>query len=564
MKTSARFFLCALLIFVSLLAAPAQTRVADMFGRSLNQRGVTLVDWDGYLANPLIKIYLLPPTNAVLPGSATLAANGVRLYFDNPSTVSTNGPGKTVSLTSTNVAVPVGVSIFPDRDGADEDYTLTIVFTGADSVKQTNTLPIHVIDQDLQRTNEFFVTLNFDRDVTGFFTNANRRAIVRTAVDDWSYFFTSMDLDEVAAGTESTYIWSNQFAGGNYFLNTNTYTGYLLYAYGTTNSAHRSGGEASFYGGAQSTNGTPLTLHRSGGFEAEIYGNYNTLGWLYNTNDNDWLATGNFGNETNDFFSITHHETGHALAFNVGHPGFNFAKTNGGFSSFAVTNYYGSNVVIDATDHISGAIDPESGQGAFGYDYYGNIPRKRWLITKLDLLCAQEVGYELRTNSLFAPLSIATSALPAATVAVFYTNALVASGGIAFYNWDLTNGALPPGLALDSFTGALTGTPTNLGVYNFTGRLRDYHATGGGVAQTFTLNVTATGSAPTLSIKLTATNTVLVFWPSPSTGYNLQVNTSLATTNWVTPAETVQTNGANKFILVNPPAGSRFYRLKNP
>ena len=29
------------------------------------------------------------------------------------------------------------------------------------------------------------------------------------------------------------------------------------------------------------------------------------------------------------------------------------------------------------------------------HEYYGSIPRKRWIITKLDLLCAQEVGYVL-------------------------------------------------------------------------------------------------------------------------------------------------------------------------
>ena len=67
-----------------------------------------------------------------------------------------------------------------------------------------------------------------------------------------------------------------------------------------------------------------------------------------------------------------------------------------------------------------------------------------------------------------------------------------------------------------------------------------------------------------LSIKLTTTNTAMIYWLSPSTGYNLQVNTNLATTNWVTPSETVQDNNTNKFIIVNPPAGNRFYRLKNP
>ena len=78
--------------------------------------------------------------------------------------------------------------------------------------------------------------------------------------------------------------------------------------------------------------------------------------------------TGNLGNQTNDFYSIAHHEIGHALIFNSAHPGFNTAKTAGAFASAAVTNYYGARVPIDASDHLNGVIDPESGQGSFGYD----------------------------------------------------------------------------------------------------------------------------------------------------------------------------------------------------
>jgi len=73
-----------------------------------------------------------------------------------------------------------------------------------------------------------------------------------------------------------------------------------------------------------------------------------------------------------------------------------------------------------------------------------------------------------------------------------------------------------------------------------------------------------TAGAPLLSIKSTTTNTVQVYWASPSPGWNLQVNTNLTTTNWVPPLESVQDDGTIKFIIVNPPAGNRFYRLKNP
>ena len=70
--------------------------------------------------------------------------------------------------------------------------------------------------------------------------------------------------------------------------------------------------------------------------------------------------------------------------------------------------------------------------------------------------------------------------------------------------------------------------------------------------------------APNLTIQLTATNTIMVSWPSPSAGFNLQQNADLTTTTWVTPSESVTDNGTLKFIIVNPPLGNRFYRLSKP
>jgi hypothetical protein len=114
------------------------------------------------------------------------------------------------------------------------------------------------------------------------------------------------------------------------------------------------------------------------------------------------------------------------------------------------------------------------------------------------------------------------------------------------------------------------GTSTG-GVYSVSGTIGQHDAggpmTGGNYSLTggfWALYAVQTAGAPVLSIKLTTTNTAMIYWPSPSTGYNLQVNTNLATTNWVTPAESVTDNGTIKYIIVNPPAGNRFYRLSNP
>src|SRR5262249_16684786 len=162
------------------------------------------------------------------------------------------------------------------------------------------------------------------------------------------------------------------------------------------------------------------------------------------TNDSDWLVSGNLGSEAVDFYSVAHHEIGHALIFNAAHPGFNTAKTAGVFTSAAVTNYFGGAVPIDSSEHLGSSIDPESGQGAFGNEYYGSIPRKRWIITKLDLLCAQEVGYTLRSNAAFMPLAFPSNFPPPAMVGVPYGWSLIATGGIPVYAWDIVGGATPP------------------------------------------------------------------------------------------------------------------------
>lgn len=553
-----------LLLLFSCIAvtALAQVQVEDIFGRSINQRGITLVDWDGYMANPLIRFYLRSPTNSSLPGTAVLTANGVRLYFDTSSSVSANGPMKSISLSSATSKVAVGLSIFPDRDGLDEDYTLTIVFTDATAKKQTNFVPIHVIDQDLQRTNDFVVTENFDRDVTGFFTNATKRALVKQAADDWAYFFADMNLDTVKPGAESTYIWYNNFSGGYNFTSTNSYRGYLLYPYGTVNDAHRSGGESSYSSPVQSSGGVALKIKRSGGFEAEINGNYNTLGWLLLTNDNDWRVTGNLGSETNDFYSIAHHEIGHALIFNHSHPGFNTPWGMGAFSSAAVTNYYGSKVSIDSSEHLNGAIDPESKQGAFGYEYYGSIPRKRWLLTKLDLLAAQEVGYVLRPTSAFVALGLPARTLSVAIANAPYNELLHVDGGIPFYNWDVISGTLPTGVELDSFTGTLTGKPTSTGTFTFTIRVRDYHETAPSTAtQNFTLQVNSPAPRLDVSLSSNANERTVQVALSGSAGRPQVIQVSSNLTAW----QSVVTNssGVDPFQFFESNVGQllqRFYR----
>lgn len=70
---------------------------------------------------------------------------------------------------------------------------------------------------------------------------------------------------------------------------------------------------------------------------------------------------------------------------------------------------------------------------------------------------------------------------------------------------------------------------------------------------------------PSLTIAFTPPNTVAISWPSPSTGFTLQQNTNdIATTNWSNVLTTPTDNGTTKTVIVNPPSGTRFYRLSSP
>jgi hypothetical protein len=54
-----------------------------------------------------------------------------------------------------------------------------------------------------------------------------------------------------------------------------------------------------------------------------------------------------------------------------------------------------------------------------------------------------------------------------------YSQPLLATGGVTPYTWAIESGALPGGVALNSTTGVLSGTPTASGTFTFTARVTD-------------------------------------------------------------------------------------------
>ena len=75
--------------------------------------------------------------------------------------------------------------------------------------------------------------------------------------------------------------------------------------------------------------------------------------------------------------------------------------------------------------------------------------------------------------SALVPPVITTSNLPAALVNSPYATSLGASFGASPYTWIIASGTLPPGLSLNTNSGAINGTPIALGTNSFTVQLAD-------------------------------------------------------------------------------------------
>lgn len=94
-----------------------------------------------------------------------------------------------------------------------------------------------------------------------------------------------------------------------------------------------------------------------------------------------------------------------------------------------------------------------------------------------------------RSVTVYAPLTIDTTSLPAAKKKVAYSTNLEASGGKPSYSWSVASGTLPKGLSLAS-DGALSGTPKTPGTYSFTVQVVDAQEPSKSASRTLTLQVT--------------------------------------------------------------------------
>ncbi|MBB3609589.1 putative Ig domain-containing protein [Rhizobium sp. BK602] len=103
------------------------------------------------------------------------------------------------------------------------------------------------------------------------------------------------------------------------------------------------------------------------------------------------------------------------------------------------------------------------------------------------------------TITVSAPtISLSPSTLASGAIATAYSDTVSATGGSSPYTYAIAAGSLPPGLSLSTTTGAISGTPTGAGTYNFTITATDSSTGTGPFTSSRAYSITV--AAPTISV----------------------------------------------------------------
>lgn len=116
--------------------------------------------------------------------------------------------------------------------------------------------------------------------------------------------------------------------------------------------------------------------------------------------------------------------------------------------------------------------------------------------------------------------------------------------------------------------GSSSGTATNGTIYAISGTIGQPDAgylSGGAYAITGgfwgLIGTVQTLGAPYLTIQAASPN-VLISWPASATGFTLQKNSNLNTTNWTAVTQTTNVVNGTNFVTIPATGGDQFFRLK--
>ncbi|MEP7365579.1 MAG: putative Ig domain-containing protein, partial [Acidobacteriota bacterium] len=170
-------------------------------------------------------------------------------------------------------------------------------------------------------------------------------------------------------------------------------------------------------------------------------------------------------------------------ATTAGAPIFTLTVTGSGFNATSVIRFSGQALVTTflSPNQLSTLITPSmiSSPGT----------------VSITVVNAGPVVSNASTLLVNSPAQFITSTLAPGLIGVAYSQALNITGGTPPFQFALANGNFPPGLSLNNTNGAITGTPTTAGSYDFAVQVTD--ASGFVVTRIFNLVVARTLSIST-------------------------------------------------------------------
>ena len=214
------------------------------------------------------------------------------------------------------------------------------------------------------------------------------------------------------------------------------------------------------------------------------------LGNLWTSNGTR-LATVTFSNETASGWQQALFDTPVAIASNTIYVA-SYHADNGHYSE---DDYYFLGRGVDNPPLHALADGVAGGNSVYAYGTNSLFPSQTWHAANY------WVDVVFQAGSPPVPV-ITTTTLSPGVIHVAYTATLTAANGTLPYTWSIIHGSLPLGLTLNSGSGAISGTPSVPGIFNFTVQVRD----SGSPAQTATkplslsvaMSIWSNTAAPTL------------------------------------------------------------------
>lgn len=149
---------------------------------------------------------------------------------------------------------------------------------------------------------------------------------------------------------------------------------------------------------------------------------------------------------------------------------------------------------------LPGGLTFDTGTGTIsGTPTASGTSRVTFKLTDSTTLASSTRTMDLQINSVL-DISTPTSGQGAPTSSVIgqaYTSTFIGNGGTPPYLWSVTGGHLPDGLALNPYTGVLSGTPSTAGTYSYVVQLSDMNNTK--IEKTYTTQAAISGTGLRIS-----------------------------------------------------------------